>query len=127
MSRATSLSPQDLFLLDQWGRQLREAFPVEIGGPFLVGSVLAGGAYRDVDVRHLATDPFLVEGPAHRLPTVNMVITMWGRQVTGLLIDFQFQAPEEFHQYDGQRRSAIGIGGALTGRAGTWHGGADAG
>lgn len=113
--RATSLSPQDHFLLDQWGRQMREAFPGDTGGPYLVGSVArAEAVWRDVDVRHLLTDPFLLDGPQPRLRTLNVALTLWGRQVTGLPLDFQFQTPEEFHSYDGERRSAIGIGGVLT-------------
>ena len=101
--RATSLSPQDIFLLDQWGRQLWEAFG---DTPYLVGSVArAARAYRDVDVRMLVSfDMSLVA-----LRTVNVAISLWGRQVTGLPIDFQFQPYPEFHKYDSERRSALGI------------------
>lgn len=112
MSRATSLSPQDFLLLDQWGRLLWEAFDET---PYLVGSVLAGGAYRDVDVRMLAPDGWLDAPPGSfhrvkvRLRTVNLCVTLWGRQVTALPLDFQFQPPDEFHKYDGERRGALGI------------------
>jgi hypothetical protein len=113
--RSTSLSPQDFLLLDQWGRQLQEAFGET---PYLVGSVIrAARDYRDVDVRMLA--PADVEGwlapetatgaRPLRLRTVNLALSLWGRQVTGLLVDFQFQPAEEFHGYDDERRSALGI------------------
>lgn len=47
--RSMSIGPQDVFLLDQWGRQLHEAFGENA---YLVGSVArADRNYRDVDVR----------------------------------------------------------------------------
>lgn len=104
--RGTSLSPQDWFLLDQWGRQLQEAFDEM---PYLVGSVgRAERQYRDVDVRMLAPESWVAEHKI-RLRTINTAVSLWGRKVTGLPIDFQFQPAEEFHTYDGERRGALGI------------------
>jgi hypothetical protein len=115
-SRASSLGPHDFMLLDQWARQLYDAFAVR---PYLVGSVRRGERqWRDVDVRIL-----LPEGAAWlgeidglsdtivslRLRTVNLAISLWGRQVTGLPIDFQFQPDAEFHAHDDEGRSALGI------------------
>lgn len=100
--RATSLSPQDIFLLDQWGRQLWEAFG---DTPYLVGSVQrAEQEWRDVDIRMVV--PFDV-GPL-ALRTINVAITLWGRQVTGLPIDFQFQTTDEFHSFDNESRNPMG-------------------
>lgn len=133
MSRATILSPQDFTLLDQWGRQLREAFHDPDGpdvGPFLVGSAVndAKGAFRDIDVRMLSAEPWLV-GPTGyedggmeakhvvRLRHLNLAVTLWGRQVTGLPIDFQFQPHDEFHHYDGSPRNPLGLRSEFEGRA----------
>lgn len=111
--RATILSPQDFYLLDQWGRQVSEAFDET---PYLVGSALGDTRddYRDVDVRVLCDDPWVLgplcdDGARPRLRVVNLAVTLWGRQATGLPIDFQFQQSDEFHEYDGQRRSALGL------------------
>lgn len=95
--RATALSPQDVFLLDQWGRQLAEAFDTT---PYLVGSVLNGGTYRDVDVRMVSTEP--MQPPKRQ--ALNLAVTLWGRQVTGLPIDFQFQPAGAFAEQQGPRR-----------------------
>lgn len=102
--RGTSLSPQELFMLDQWGRQLREAFGET---PYLVGSAERGENWRDVDVRMLlpwAED--VMSGLA--VYTLNIAVTTWGRQVTGLPIDFQMQAASAFHGYDGETRNPLG-------------------
>lgn len=115
-ARGTSLSPQDFLLLDSWGRSLYEAFGER---PYLVGSVaLASRDPRDVDIRMLLPEgaSWLVGGLdvsvarlSWRLRTINMAITLWGRQVTGMPIDFQFQPSDEFHSYDEERRSALGL------------------
>lgn len=112
---ALALGPHDHELLDDWGRLLAEAFNEM---PYLVGSAGEGGSYRDVDVRMIVPEDagWLVEFPdvtethqSLRLRTVNLAVTLWGRQVTGLPIDFQFQPAVEFHSYDGQKRSALSI------------------
>ena len=103
--RATSLGPQDIFLLDQWGRQLQEAFTQT---PYLVGSVARSeDTWRDVDVRMLPPVTFR-RTKALALRTLSVAITLWGRQVTGLPIDFQLQDRDEFHKYDGEIRNPLG-------------------
>lgn len=114
--RKSRLGPHDWMLLDQWGRQLYEAFNAM---PYLVGSAGRGeDQWRDVDVRILLPEGAAwlgeVEGltdaiASLRLRVVNLSISLWGRQVTGLPIDFQFQPDAEFHSYDGQYRAALGI------------------
>lgn len=102
--RASALGPHDIFLLDQWGRQLHEAFGAT---PYLVGSVERGKVdYRDVDVRML--DPLKLGNRPLARRTLNVAVSLWGRHVTGLPIDFQFQTTSEFHEYDGQGRNPIG-------------------
>lgn len=107
--RATLLSPQEFFPLDQWARQLTEAFGET---PYLVGSSANGSkdTYRDVDVRMLCPKgaSWLTRTETRRL-TVNLAVTAWGRNVTNLPIDFQFQSANEFHTYDDEYRSALGI------------------
>lgn len=103
-------------LLDCWGRQLYEAFDAM---PYLVGSAERGERdWRDIDVRILLPDEAAWLGEIDgltdtivslRLRTVNLAISLWGRQVTGLPIDFQFQPDAEFHAHDGELRGALGI------------------
>lgn len=102
--RGSALGPHEMMLLHQWGRQLHEAF---VTMPYQVGSTLTGNTYRDVDVRMLAPD-WLCESEL-RCKTVNLAVTLWGKQVTALPIDFQFQPPDEFHSYGDRYRSALGI------------------
>lgn len=91
--RATSLSPPDIFLLAGWGESLSAAF--DGGRPYLVGSVArAEPDWRDVDVRLILPDDdfaALTGGKPERLRTLNAALSLWGRQVTGLPIDFQLQ------------------------------------
>lgn len=102
--RATSLGPHEIFLLDQWGRQLAEAFGET---PYLVGSVERGKVdYRDVDVRMLDTLKLGNRLLARR--TLNVAVSLWGRHVTGMPIDFQFQGEAEFHSYDDESRNPLG-------------------
>lgn len=103
-TRATSLGPQDIFLLDQWGRQLTEAFGETA---YLVGSVArAADNWRDVDIRML--DSLSLDDQPLARHTLNVALSLWGRHVTGLPIDFQMQSPEEFHSYDNQIRNPMG-------------------
>ncbi len=103
--RATALGPHDIYLLDQWGRQLIEAFHET---PYLVGSVArAEDNWRDVDLR-MVIPPGIATSDALMLRTLNLALSLWGRQVTGLPIDFQMQEVEEFHSYDGEMRNPMG-------------------
>lgn len=114
--RHTHLGPHDFMLLDRWGRQLYDAFNAM---PYLVGSCERGEReWRDIDVRiclpaeaaWLGEFDGLTDAIASlRLRTVNLAISLWGRHVTGLPIDFQFQPDTEFHSYDGEMRGALGI------------------
>ena len=102
--RGTTLSPAELFFLDQWGRQLKEAFGET---PYLVGSVERGEDWRDVDVRMLLPWPEESISPIG-VYTLNVALSLWGRHVTGLPIDFQIQGPVAFHGYDGKARNPLG-------------------
>jgi hypothetical protein len=108
------LTPHDQFVLDQWGRQLKEAFGWRA---YHVGSSVfpekSAPPPRDVDVRLMLPDDefdaLIGTNGALRLRALNLSVTLWGRHVTGLPIDFQFQtidsANEEFAR---QPRSALG-------------------
>lgn len=102
--RGTTLSPAELFVLDQWGRQLAEAFGAT---PYLVGSAERGGNWRDVDVRMVLPWPEETMS-ALAVYTLNVAISLWGRQVTGLPIDFQMQGEAAFHSYDDETRNPLG-------------------
>lgn len=95
--RAMALSPPDAFLLDEWCATLYEAFGEF---PYVCGSVIGDGPYRDVDLRLPIAEEWPVS--ARRFRAINTAISLWGRQVTGLPIDFQFQSMAEFHEYDGK-------------------------
>jgi hypothetical protein len=89
--RITQLGPAEVRLLDDWGKALRDAFPDALG-VYLVGSSMVRPDYRDIDVRimlHDETFAHLQAGMAVR--RLNLMLTLWGRQVTGLNIDCQVQ------------------------------------
>lgn len=104
--RGSSLGPAETFLLRCWGNDLWLAFQEM---PYLVGSVVRGEAWRDVDVRMMLgpDDPLLID--RERLMVLSYAITMWGQRSTGLPIDFQFQHRDEANaEFDG-RRHALGL------------------
>lgn len=75
--------------------------------PYLVGSVArADRNWRDVDVRMLAVLGLSEEPLALR--TLNLALSLWGKQVTGLPVDFQMQPPDVFHSYDNEIRNPLG-------------------
>lgn len=94
--RHTSMSPRQMYLLDNACWPLREAFPGF--GPYLVGSAITGeksGGLRDVDVRHImADDDYASMVGALGIEAVRflgLAIGQYLASLTGLPIDFQFQ------------------------------------
>jgi len=98
---------------------LREAFD---GPAYLVGSVMRGGAYRDVDVRTILSDetydrwfdPPDPDGASHIDPLWSLICTSlseWLASVSGLPIDFQIQRQTEANKAHAGVRSALGITG----------------
>lgn len=88
--RATFLGVDDVRMLNDWCAHLRRMFNGDT--PYLVGSALARPDYRDVDVR------LLMEDDAHaslaavlNIPRLNVTLSLWGKQATGLPIDCQVQ------------------------------------
>lgn len=102
-------------LLHEFGSQVWAAFGTP---PFLVGSALAGKAWRDVDVRLILDDTeYAARGLGDpRYPSRSgkwfslcLAYAALGKQMTGLPIDFQIQQQTRANaEYDGPR-SALGV------------------
>lgn len=105
--RKTHLGPTELLRLDLWAAPLTWLFPFGFG-PYLVGSVLTRRTYRDVDVRQPVPDDDPLFSDEDRTRLLNVAMSVWGQQTTGLLIDFQFQPMTEFHEHDGEYRNPLG-------------------
>lgn len=105
--RATYLTQSGIRLLDDWGVNLRRMFG-EV--PYLVGSALTTAEHRDVDVR-LMMDDELVERLARlvNLADLDLCVSLWGQQVTGLPIDFQVQGTLAANAEPHGRRHPLGI------------------
>lgn len=108
MDRATYLTQSGYRLLDDWGWSLRRMFPAEVA--YLVGSALTTAGHRDVDVRLMLNDE---DHQALRnilnLDDLNLSVSLWGQQVTGLPIDFQVQSQTEANTEHHGRRHPLGI------------------
>lgn len=89
--RHTQLGPAEVRLLDDWGKALRSAFP-DAFGAYLVGSSITRADWRDIDVRIILPDDAFDRLASAVMPRrLNLMLTLWGRQVTGLPIDCQVQ------------------------------------
>lgn len=81
-------------------------------GPYLVGSVLQRPDYRDVDIRILVQDrrfDALFRGRLEAVRYANRAFSIWGRQETGLPIDFQIQRQSEANAEFSGRRNPMGV------------------
>lgn len=120
-ARANYLTVEQAFVLNEACRIVREAFDDISYGVYHVGSSLYRPDWRDVDVRCIV-EPEKFEmlfGPTDSSPTLkflNVAISGYLRERTGLPVDFQFQhqkrANSEFSTHAGHARSALGHGGA---------------
>lgn len=101
----SALSPRQFFLLDQACKPIFEAFGET---PFLVGTALGRGPFRDVDVRLIFND---VHYDALRhvigvsgIAFLGLAIGQYVASLTGLPIDFQVQRRTEASaQHEGPR------------------------
>lgn len=108
MSRTSSLSPFQMFQLDLACKPLVEAFGTP---PYLVGSAMAGGIPRDVDVRLiLADDEYdrLIVTPAMRT-MLSMAFTAYLVAACGLPIDFGIQRQTEANKQHSGPRNPLGL------------------
>lgn len=109
MSRASYLPVPQQRLIEDWGRTLRRMFHGVM--PYQVGSSTQHGGYRDVDVRIIMADDAHARLAAIvAIPRLNVTLSLWGQQVTGLPIDCQVQqmtaANEQYHAH---RRNPLGL------------------
>lgn len=99
--RATQLDVDEVRALDHWCTLLRGMFPTTVG-VIHVGSSIVRPDYRDVDIRVVLLD----DEHAALVPLINrldlhMLLSQWGRQMTGLRIDCQLQSvTESSEQHD---------------------------
>lgn len=126
MTRSLSLSPHQVNRLDlacvpvyrAWGHP-----------PYLVGSVLRGGAYRDVDVRTILDDETYdkwfsapeSDGASHSDPRWALIcssVSEWLSALSGLPVDYQIQRRTQANRGHEGWRSALGISHPWNGGAG---------
>lgn len=93
--RMSYLSVDQMRSLDHWCHLLRMSFG-EI--PFLVGSAITRPDYRDVDIRIPLDDGTFDTFPMD-VGDLNMLLSRWGKQMTGLPIDCQVQRLSEFRSH----------------------------
>ena len=83
-------------------------FPAEVA--YLVGSALTTAEHRDVDVRlMLDDDAYQALTGVVCLDDINLAVSLWGQQVTGLPIDFQIQRTAEWNDLPHGRRHPLGL------------------
>lgn len=108
MSRATYLTQSGVRLLDDWGVCVARMFRPET--PYLVGSALLRSDYRDVDVRVMLSDEsFELLAGVVDLADLNLSVSLWGQQVTGLPVDFQVQCTSAANAQWQGRRHPLGL------------------
>lgn len=100
MTRSTYLATTQIDLLRDWGHTLYREFGEM---PYLVGSALARPDWRDVDVRIIVAGAPGWFGPRLTDRRGHLLLSLWGREVTGLPIDCQFQTVHEADTYPGRR------------------------
>ncbi len=107
------LSPPRLYALDAACRPIRQAFGCP---PYLVGSVQerSPGAFSDVDVRLILPDKkydrlFGGQNAAFRT-VLDLALSAWISQQTGLPVDFQIQRMTEANaNHSGKSRNPLGV------------------
>jgi hypothetical protein len=106
--RATYLTQSGIRLLDDWGVALWRMFHGERA--YLVGSALTTTGHRDVDVRvMLDDDSWAALDDLVDIDDLNLAVSLWGQQVTGLPIDFQVQHAEAANADFAGRRHPLGV------------------
>lgn len=110
----STLSPPVLHRLDLACRHISECFG-GFSGPFLVGSVQerTAGAQSDVDLRLILADEeydaLFAGTPAGFATLLDMALSAYVREITGLPIDFQVQRMTEVNErHGGLQRNPLG-------------------
>lgn len=113
-SRVNWLTVEQAFVLNEACRVVREAFEDVSYGVYHVGSSLMRPTFRDVDVRCLIEpqhwERLFGEGDdGLALKFLNVAVSGYLRERTGLPIDFQFQHTERANaEFKSHPRSALG-------------------
>jgi hypothetical protein len=105
--RASYLGPYEMFRLDQACKPIAEAFD-EL--PYLVGSVMERPEYRDVDVRLILDDEQYAQlASAASVALLNIALTAYLRQSTGLPVDFGIQQQSAANARHTGYRNPLGL------------------
>ena len=102
------------YALNSWGRELEAAFGATA---YLVGSAALGKQWRDVDVRVILRDEDFTQlfGDTEQMnfnprwAAYSAAFSAWGKQVTGLPIDFQVQPMTHANEHYHGVRCPLGI------------------
>ena len=108
--RSSYLLHHDFVRLDDWCHKVREL----VGDtPYHVGSSTQRDGWRDVDLRVIMADDDFdrqYAGQPAKLHYTNQAISAWGREQTGLPIDFQIQRRSTANaKYGGHFRNPMGL------------------
>lgn len=108
-----SLSPRQMFLLDEACKPIRKLFREGNSGVYLVGSAMnKGGSGRDVDVRLMLDDAvydrIAKALPDGGIPFLSLVIAEYLAGRTDLPIDFQIQQTSAANALHGKPRNPLG-------------------
>lgn len=105
MSRLNYLTMAQTALLLDWAASVQQTFKGEMC--YHVGSSLHTKDYRDVDVRLILNDSdFDALAQRVKIDRLNLAVSLWGNQVTGLPIDFQVQRMTEANaEFPGPRNA----------------------
>lgn len=109
-TRASYLIQSDFDRLEDWCRMVRVILAGH--GPFLVGSATERADFRDVDVRTILSDSAfdrLFRRRTEAVRFLNRAFSVWGREETGLPIDFQVQRMTEANEAFPKPRNAMGV------------------
>jgi hypothetical protein len=103
-AKMSTLSPRQMFLLDEACKPITEIFGNSI---FLVGSSLRNKKYSDVDIRLILDDNLYYELTQvvgiHFISFLGISIGEYLASRTGLPIDFQIQQETKSHIHEGHR------------------------
>lgn len=106
----SKLLHSDQQLLRDWAKLVKEMFNGKMC--YQVGSSMTDKQYRDIDIRTMLEPKDLSAlEKLINIDRLNLVISLWGKQATGLPIDFQVQDSLWANdKYPDQPRSAVGMG-----------------
>lgn len=107
-------TPAEQEMLNGWGYQvwlMFDAMPYQVGSSLEARLGMIDREPRDVDIRVLLDEERWADlGDPTFLRYLHVAVSLWGRQITGLPIDFQVQCAKAANEeFGGRPRAAIGI------------------